>query len=105
MGWFWLLIGGVEFIFKLTMCSLDENFSGAYGKTRNLVEVRGIDPPTSGMLSERSTIWATPTRISNLFSAVLHCSLRNGRDVRDSGGGGGVESGTMNLFSNYCEYC
>ena len=50
------------------------------------MEVRGIEPRTSGMLSERSMIWATPTLIAHHFAVILHRSLRNGRDVRDSGG-------------------
>ena len=29
-------------------------------KIKNILEVQGIDPRTSRMLSERSTIWATP---------------------------------------------
>ena len=57
----------------------------AYGKTnRNLVEMRGVDPRTSRMLSERSTFWATPSLIAHHFAFILHRSLRIGRDVRDS---------------------
>ena len=57
----------------------------AYGNTsRNLVEVRGIDPRTSRMLSERSTIWAKKPLLAHHFAVVLHRSLRNGRDVRES---------------------
>ena len=59
----------------------------AYGKTsKSLVELRGVDPRTSRMLSERSTIWATPPLIAHHFAVILHRSLNNGRDVRDSEG-------------------
>ncbi len=39
---------------------------------QKLLEVQGIDPRTSRMLSERSTIWATPPLFVNLrFLLVL----------------------------------
>ena len=50
------------------------------------MEVRGIETRTSGMLSERSIIWATPTLIAHHFAVILHRSLRNDWDVRDSEG-------------------
>ena len=46
--------------------SFDEN-----GKKKHL-ENGGIDPPTSHMLSERSTIWAnSPTGLSSIFKAFI----------------------------------
>ena len=59
----------------------------AYGKTSSsLVEVPGIDPPTSRMLSECSAILAKPPLIAHRFAVILHSSLRNGQVVRDSEG-------------------
>ena len=50
------------------------------------MEVRRIEHRTSRILSQRSAIWATPTLIAYHFAVILHRSLRNGRDVRDSKG-------------------
>ena len=38
------------------------------GILQNLMELRGIDPRTSHMLSERSTIWATAPRAQLKFA-------------------------------------
>ena len=60
-----------------------EKMVGKKPKNLKIMEMRGIDPRTSRMLSERSTIWATsPFMIflrkafTNLLDPLVYCVIR-----------------------------
>ena len=52
----------VSMWFGYILVAIRNGWNQQSGILQNLMELRGIDPRTSHMLSERSTIWATAPR-------------------------------------------
>ena len=57
-----------------------------------MLEAPGIDPGTSRMLSERSTIWATPPSTGKSVLALLFQTRFEGEQVEESCSGAALQS-------------
>ena len=98
MGWFWLLIGGVEIRFKLTKGSLHDNFSGIW---QNEWKFSGGAGPQSPYLSNAKRVLCHMRYTQIWYLSVLlliYTVTWETPGKLGTAGGGGVNPGLWTCF-------